>query len=129
MYEITVTRYFTAKHGLRNFKGGDEPIHEHEWRVDVTLTSSTVDASGCVADFHDVDRAIDEAIAPFRNHSFNDIPPFDRVSPSAENIARHLFDALFPQLATGTCSLHRIAAWEDATHCATYTTFVGPSRH
>lgn len=120
MYTITTTRYFDASHGLRNFKGSDEAIHPHRWRVDVVLASNTVDASGCVADFHDVDALIDNVVTPFRGKSFNDVLPFTDISPSAENISRYFFKMLSTKLNKNGVTVARVSVYEGEHHFASF---------
>ncbi|MBI4211217.1 MAG: 6-carboxytetrahydropterin synthase [Deltaproteobacteria bacterium] len=120
MFRLNVIRYFDAAHGLRNFQGADEPIHSHHWKIEVSLESDQVDVSGCAIDFHEVDRSIDEALAPFAGKSFNDIPPFDVTSPSAELIAKYLYERLQKSLEKNGVILKGVTTCEDDCHCATY---------
>lgn len=120
MFEIKVVRYVIASHGLRNYKGEDEPIHEHNWRIEVEAASEMLDESGCCIDFHEVDRALDSAMAPFKEKSFNSVSPFDQLSPSAENIAKHLFEVLSKALTTRRVWITRVTACEDDAHRASF---------
>ena len=121
MFEVKVVRYVQAAHGLRNYRGEDEPIHEHHWRIEVEAASQVLDESGCCIDFHEVDRAFDRAMLPFKEKSFNDAPPFDELSPSAENIAKYLFEVLSEELTTDRVQITRVTACEDDAHRASYS--------
>jgi len=88
-FEIEVETAFSAAHALR-FRGDREPLHGHDFRVTVTIGGGELDADGLLFDFHEVERHLGEIVAPFRNRDLNVTPPFDRINPSAEEIARHI---------------------------------------
>ncbi|OGQ21305.1 MAG: hypothetical protein A3I05_07050 [Deltaproteobacteria bacterium RIFCSPLOWO2_02_FULL_44_10] len=122
MFEIKVIKYFKASHGLYNFQGEDEPIHEHHWRMEVVVTSEEVDVSGCAIDFHEVDQAIAEVIRPYEGKAFNDVEPFIEISPSAELIAKHFYNRLAPAFNKQHTALLSVTICEDDYHRATYFT-------
>lgn len=88
-FEIEVETSFSAAHALR-FRGAREPVHGHDFRVTVRIGGGELDADGLLFDFHEVERHLGEIVAPFRSRDLNAVPPFDRVNPSAEEIARHV---------------------------------------
>lgn len=105
MYEITVTREFAAAHALV-IQGEREPLHGHNWRVTAAVAGPALNADGLLCDFHEVERALDDVIAPWRNGDLSGSPLFARANASAENVARAVSDGLAARLAhslpTGT---------------------------
>lgn len=97
VYEIRIERWFSAAHALR-IDGTLEPLHGHNWHVAVALAGEALDDDGLLCDFHTLEASLDEIIGPFHNRNLNDLPPFDRMNPSAEHVARHIADALIAQL-------------------------------
>lgn len=93
MFEITVEGTFAAAHALV-ISGVREPVHGHNWHVTVTIAGRELDADGLLCDFHTVEDVLREVIGPFHNGNLNDTPPFDRMNPSAENVARHIGQAM-----------------------------------
>ncbi len=94
-FDITVTRVFSAAHQLRLPDGSLEPLHGHNWRVRVTVSSDQLDAIGTVMDFHELERLLDAIIAPLHNRHLNELPPFAvELNPSAENVAFHIARSL-----------------------------------
>jgi 6-pyruvoyltetrahydropterin/6-carboxytetrahydropterin synthase len=88
MHQISTTRFFSAAHQLRLYDGSLEPVHGHNWRVKVTVSSPTLDSIGVVMDFHELERIVDRVIAPWHNNSLNAVEPFSGgLNPSAENVA------------------------------------------
>jgi 6-pyruvoyltetrahydropterin/6-carboxytetrahydropterin synthase len=93
-FEITTTLTFSAAHQLRLYDGSLEPLHGHNWRVRVTVGAAKLDAIGVVMDFHDLERRLHLIVDPLHNRHLNDVPPFDRLNPSAEQVAAHIGSAL-----------------------------------
>lgn len=96
IYQVTIERTFNASHGLRHYRGGTEPVHDHEWRVWVTLAGNVLDQAGCLVDFADVNGWFDRTVAGWRGQNLNAVPPFEDAarSPSAENVARAIYDTI-----------------------------------
>lgn len=93
VYELTVQRVFSAAHAI-NIRGVRETLHGHDWHVTVAMTGDSLDDDGLLVDFHVLERVVDEVIAPFRNTNLNAAPPFDRLNPTAENVASYFGRAI-----------------------------------
>jgi 6-pyruvoyltetrahydropterin/6-carboxytetrahydropterin synthase len=100
MYELTVKREFCAAHTIV-IRGQQEPVHGHNWRVTVAIIGKALDEDGLLCDFHLVEQHVDDIIKPLTNIDLNATPPFDRINPTAEHIAKHIGDSLIPQLPSG----------------------------
>src|SRR3954453_20876728 len=66
-FEIRTVRSFSAAHQLRLYDGSIEPVHGHNWRVEVTVSATQLDAIGVVMDFHELERLLDDIIRPMHN--------------------------------------------------------------
>src|SRR5215472_6818157 len=89
-FDITATRSFSAAHQLRLYDGSLEPLHGHNWRVDVTVAAASLDSIGVVMDFHELERLVDQITQPMHNRHLNELPAFAKMNPSAENVALHI---------------------------------------
>lgn len=89
MYELEVNAEFCAAHAIV-IAGRREPVHGHNWRVTLTVAGPTLDGDGLLCDFHEVEAALRQAVAPLDNADLNAAGPFDRLNPTAEHVARHL---------------------------------------
>ena len=89
MFELSVEREFLATHAI-TIAGVPETPHEHRWRVTVVVGGAGLDADGLLCDFHEIQRAIDAVIDPFRDGDLNETPPFDTLNPTAENVAHYI---------------------------------------
>lgn len=92
---------FCAAHSLRIGGPGGvrEPVHGHNWHVDVAIVGESLDADGLLVDFHAVEHRLREIVRPWNNADLNGVVPFDRVNPSAENVAKRIGDELASGLA------------------------------
>ena len=76
-----------------------ERLHGHNWRVVISIAGDRLDREELLCDFHLVERLLSETIAPFRDGNLNETPPFDRVNPTAEAVARFVATELTERLA------------------------------
>ena len=118
MFEVCVEHTFAAGHALRNYRGKCENVHGHNYRVQVGVAGSELDENGLLYDFADLKRQL-RATSEYLDHQFiNDLKPFDRINPSAENIAKFFCDEIQKQLKTAAIAYVRV--WETDTACAVY---------
>lgn len=89
MYELSVEREFCAAHAII-INGRREPVHGHNFKVKIVVEGDTLDANGLLCDFHVIERDIDAVISRFNNADLNHTPPFDRLNPTAEHVAKHI---------------------------------------
>ncbi len=89
MFELEVRRTFSAAHSIR-IRGEQEPLHGHDWQVDLVVEAATVDEDGLACDFHELESALNEVLRPLASRNLNETPPFDRRNPTAEAVAQHI---------------------------------------
>jgi len=122
MFEVSVDDEFAAAHNLRNYHGKCEDLHGHNYKVRVTLAGQEVDSTGLLYDFVLVKKAVQGAIRSLDHKYLNELPPFDAVNPSAENIARYLHEQISRQLppASNGAKVSSVTVWESDLTAATY---------
>jgi 6-pyruvoyltetrahydropterin/6-carboxytetrahydropterin synthase len=98
MYEVTIEETFAAGHALRNYRGKCENVHGHNYRCEVALQGEELDQIGLLVDFVELKKALHSVLDRMDHQWLNDIPPFDRINPSAENMARYIYDELGGEL-------------------------------
>ncbi|HXV60850.1 MAG TPA: 6-carboxytetrahydropterin synthase QueD [Vicinamibacteria bacterium] len=118
-YEVSVQTTFAASHQLRGYKADLEPLHGHNFRVEVFVGAESLDDSGLIIDFLELEAKLREVVAPYDHRHLNDIAPFDEENPTTENIARFFYETLAKSLPRGVV-LHRVRVWEAPTYSATY---------
>ena len=122
MFEIFVEETFAAGHALRGYRGKCENPHGHNYRLRITLQGPELDQTGLLYDFVHLKQVI-HAVMEGVDHKFlNDQAPFDKLNPSAENIAKYFYEAIASRLnasANGVL-LTRVDIWETDTTRASY---------
>ena len=117
MYEVTVERTFAAAHALRDYHGGCENLHGHNFRVQVRVEGQTLDQTGLLIDFLELKRVMDAVIDPYEHRNLNETAPFNEVNPSAENLAKWFHDRMQDTL---TAPIAEVRVWETETSSAAY---------
>lgn len=111
---------FSASHQTIMPDGVREPLHGHNYRARIHLEAPRLDDKGMVADFAIVKALALEAIAPLDHRHLNDLPEFRGAEPTAEMIARHIFDACARRLDDGRVKVVRVEVWESDNNRAEY---------
>jgi 6-pyruvoyltetrahydropterin/6-carboxytetrahydropterin synthase len=122
MFEVTIEETFAAGHALRNYKGKCENVHGHNYRCQVTFEGERLDEIGLLVDFVELKRAVHAVLDRMDHQWLNDLPPFDKLNPSAENMAKFIYDEVNAgmKIANGA-RLARVRLWETDTASATYS--------
>ena len=123
MFEVTVEAGFSSGHYLRNYCGKCENPHGHNYKVRVTLAGAELDSTGLLLDFKLLKQVMRPAIDRIDHQMLNDLEPFTRLNPSAENLARYFYQETNVQLAGMTQGRVRVkdcTIWETDTTTATY---------
>jgi len=112
MFELRVEHSFSAGHALRGYVGKCANPHGHNYRVQVAVEGPTLNSIGLLLDFGDLKKAL------------RAICEFETVNPSAEGLARYIFDevgrALASELAVTGASLKEAVVQETDTAWAVY---------
>lgn len=120
MFEVSVEQTFAAAHALRNYRGGCENVHGHNFRVQVAVQGPELDAAGLLVDFLDVKGLIDQVIGRLDHQFLNEVAPFDELNPSAENIARYFYDRVSAGLLSPSVRISEVRVWETDSSSALY---------
>jgi 6-pyruvoyltetrahydropterin/6-carboxytetrahydropterin synthase len=118
MFEVSVTQEFAAAHQLPDYIGKCSNIHGHTWKVSVSVGGDSLNASGMVLDFKDLKAALHCILSRYDHSFINEIPPFDKISPTAENIAQEIYKELkrtYPDY-----NLSKVKVCESASSSAAY---------
>ena len=121
MYQIAVEKDFDAAHFLRGYQGKCEALHGHRYRVVVRTAAAGLDDIGLAYDFTALKQQVDEILSRFDHTCLNDVPPFDKINPSSENIATTIYNELQPRLSGTPVSLSGVEVWESPQQGVTYS--------
>jgi 6-pyruvoyltetrahydropterin/6-carboxytetrahydropterin synthase len=121
MFEVTIEETFAAGHALRNYKGKCENVHGHNYRCQVTLEGAELDDIGLLVDFVELKRVVHGVLDQMDHQWLNEFPPFDVLNPSAENMARYIYEQVSEGLKTREgVRIGLVRLWETDTANATY---------
>jgi len=112
VYEISVEKHFDAAHFLRGYKGKCEALHGHRFRVVARVSAVELDDIGIAYDFAELKHHLADIISKFDHTCLNDVPPFDKINPSSENIAANIYDEMKGKLSGAPVSISSIEVWE-----------------
>ena len=121
MYRISVEQHFDAAHALRGYKGKCEALHGHRFRVVAKIEASALDDIGLAYDFTELKAHLAEVISRFDHVNLSDIPPFDKLNPSSENIAADIYKELTSRLSGDKITLTAVEVWESPQTGVSYS--------
>jgi 6-pyruvoyltetrahydropterin/6-carboxytetrahydropterin synthase len=132
MFSVTREIHFCYGHRLLNYDGKCRHLHGHNGRAVITLAGAALDDLGMVMDFSRLKRVVggwidemldhkmllhkDDPVLPFLQRLGEPVHVID-VNPTAENIARLIFDYTAAQGFPVT----EVRLWETESCFAAYT--------
>ncbi|MCF6210044.1 MAG: 6-carboxytetrahydropterin synthase QueD [Gammaproteobacteria bacterium] len=121
MYSLNVVSDFASAHTLRDYPGACSRMHGHNWKVEAEVEASQLDEVGMAVDFKVIRQAVKKLTDRLDHYYLNEIPPFDEINPTAENIAAYLYRGLSEALNDGRIRVRAITLWETERACVRYS--------
>lgn len=119
MYSLTVKAHFDAAHALRDYPGDCARLHGHTWDVEVVVEGPRLDEIQVLYDFRRLKSDLGSVLAEFDHKYLNEVPPFDRLSPTGENLARHVYEEIEDRIGAAV-RLVEVRVWESPQACIAY---------
>jgi 6-pyruvoyltetrahydropterin/6-carboxytetrahydropterin synthase len=119
-YTLKIITDFASAHTLSDYPGACARMHGHNWKVEVEVAASQLDAIGMGVDFRVIKRAARDIAERLDHRYLNDLEPFSRVNPTAENIAAYFHKELSTQLNNERIQVHAVTLWETERACVRY---------
>jgi len=96
--------------------------HGHNYVVEVTLDGTPDPVTGIVFDLKKLKEVLNREIVEPMDHRFlnEEVPPFDRVVPTSENLAIEIWRRVQPRLEEAGARLHSVRVWESEDFCAEF---------
>lgn len=120
MYEISVKAQFSGAHLLRGYPGACERLHGHNWYITVSVRAQELNDIGITIDFKDLKKALHETLEKVDHRYLNEVTPFDKINPSAENLARWLYQEFSAKVNRDSLKISKVTVWESENCAATY---------
>ncbi|MCU0846581.1 MAG: 6-carboxytetrahydropterin synthase [Spirochaetes bacterium] len=104
------------------YKGKCENLHGHNWKIAASVKGERLDRIGILVDFHEIKRILKGIIGELDHKNLNDIPPFNEINPTSENIAKYIYEKFTDALGENNeaVKLESITVWESETSKCTY---------
>lgn len=99
MFTISVETHFWAPHRLSLPNGSKESSHSHNWAVAADVTSNELNSAGVVMDFQQLKTTLDNIVEQLgASKTLDSLNYFRSNSPSAENVAKYIYEKLRTRL-------------------------------
>lgn len=118
-YFITIELDFAAAHIIHGHPGKCANLHGHNWKVEVTAIATKLNDIGIGIDFSDLKGALKVIVERLDHQYLNDIPPFDKLNPTAENLAQYIYEEML-KLLPPEITLEHTTLWETDRSRVTY---------
>lgn len=88
--------------------------HGHNYTLEVTLDGEPERATGMIFDLKALKEILNEEIVEPMDHRFlnREVPPFDRIVPTTENIAREIWKRLAGRFMDSKARLRNVRLYE-----------------
>ncbi|MFH1478934.1 MAG: 6-carboxytetrahydropterin synthase [Candidatus Omnitrophota bacterium] len=120
MYEILIRSDFSGAHNLRGYKGKCEELHGHNWKIEARFEGNELNDIGLAEDFALLRSKLKDLLKKIDHKYLNDVDEFKKKNPSAENIAKYIYDSLIICVKNDNISVKSVSVWESDNACATY---------
>lgn len=121
MYEILIKTHFSAAHHLRNYDGKCANQHGHNWLVEVYCCCEKLNDIGMGIDFVDLKREVNTLIDEMDHTDLNEMEYFKEHNPTAEHIAKYLFDRLSAKLSDERVRVSKVTVYETPNCAASFS--------
>jgi 6-pyruvoyltetrahydropterin/6-carboxytetrahydropterin synthase len=121
-FTVRVEARFESAHFLREYRGISEPLHGHSYKVEAELAAQGggIDGDAIAVDFVSARRKLEELAKRLDYGCINDVPPFDAINPSAENIASWFARELAAAVANENAVVTAVTIWEGPVNAVTF---------
>ncbi|CAC9488655.1 6-pyruvoyl tetrahydrobiopterin synthase (EC 4.2.3.12) [uncultured Gammaproteobacteria bacterium] len=121
MFVLKIVTDFASAHSLRNYPGDCSRLHGHNWQVEVSVESEVVNALGIAIDFREIKKQTKEVVKRLDHQYLNEIPPFDELNPTAENIAKYFYQEVGVLINNQDVRVCEVIIWETPRASVAYS--------
>lgn len=121
LYTLKVVSDFAAAHTLRDYPGDCQRMHGHNWKVEVEVVADELDGLGMAIDFKTVKQVTRTVTDELDHRYLNEVAPFDRLNPTAEHMAAHIYRRIGDELNSTRVRISAVTLWETERASVRYT--------
>lgn len=119
-YTLKIRTEIAASHIIEGHPGKCSRLHGHNWKIDVEVTTGQLDELGMGMDFADLKAETKAVTEPLDHRHLNDLPGFDGINPTAENVAAYIYREVGTRLEKLGFQVARVTIWETDRASVTY---------
>lgn len=120
MYELTVRAEFEAAHIIKNYPGKCARLHGHNWIVEAQVIGDKLNELGILIDFKILKDELKKVLDEFDHQYLNELEIFSDKNPTAENLAKIIFEKFSANKIFTDAKLSAIKVYESPKSCVTY---------
>jgi 6-pyruvoyltetrahydropterin/6-carboxytetrahydropterin synthase len=120
-YQLKVVTDFASAHTLRGYPGACSRMHGHNWKVELEAVATRLDDVGMGIDFKVMKQAAREVGGRLDHQYLNDLEPFRKVNPTAENIAAYMYNEISAMINSDSIKVTALTLWETERACVRYS--------
>ena len=121
MYELTVRADFEAAHYIKNYPGKCARLHGHNWIVEAEVVGDKLNEIGFLIDFKILKTELKKILEEFDHQYLNELEIFSDKNPTAENLAKIIFDKFAINKIFTDAKLSAIKIYETPKSCVRYS--------
>jgi 6-pyruvoyltetrahydropterin/6-carboxytetrahydropterin synthase len=126
-FEIGASAALRALHRIPWLPPPEGDLHAHDYRIEVVVERTTLDARGMVCDLDLVDAALREAVGALEGKDLDTIRPPDAEAVTVEILARWFHSRLADPIRVAGGEGLAVRVWESATAFGGYRARVSTS--
>jgi 6-pyruvoyltetrahydropterin/6-carboxytetrahydropterin synthase len=120
IFEVYIETHFSAAHALRGYPGDCARLHGHNWIIQVYVRCRELDAIGIGIDFRVIKENVRDVLQGLDHFNINELPAFQTVNPTSENIAQYLYRELGKRINSNLVSVSKVKVSETPNAGALY---------
>ncbi|MBQ7197678.1 MAG: 6-carboxytetrahydropterin synthase QueD [Selenomonadaceae bacterium] len=121
MFELKVKSEFEAAHYIKNYPGKCARLHGHNWIVEAVVQGENLNELGILVDFKILKDELKKVLDEFDHQYLNELELFANQNPTAEIIAKEIFDKLSTaEIFNGAANLKAVTVYESPKSSVTY---------
>lgn len=119
MYIIAVDAHFASSHQIVGYDGKCSNMHGHTWKIKAEVKTNKVNEIGICFDFKTLKELINTIVDDLDHQNLNQLEPFIKNNPTAENISYYLYHAI-KNILPENIEMHQITVWESEKYSVIY---------
>ncbi|MFI4912075.1 MAG: 6-pyruvoyl trahydropterin synthase family protein [Sedimentisphaeraceae bacterium JB056] len=101
MYTVILKENFRASHYVRMPDGSIEKPHNHDWKLEVAVSTEELDNNGFAVEFLSLQDTIRNVLKKLDSRDLNQIDDFKPNFPTTEIVSKYVYDNIKKHLPFG----------------------------